>query len=193
MKQQKAFGTYSIAKICHVTPTTVGRWIEAGKLPFFITAGGHRRVLAGDLASFLRKHKIPLPHHLKSGGALKVLIVDDDEVIRRLLRHVIRRQFPKAELHEAQDGYEAGEMVATLIPSLVLLDLRLPGIDGIKVCERIRQKKYLKGVKILAMSGFDVSTMGKRALQAGADDFLPKPFDMDRLVELINKLLRNGK
>ena len=56
-----AFGTTDIARMCHVAPTTVGRWLAEGKIPFFTTAGRHRRVCAPDLIVFLKEHGLPVP------------------------------------------------------------------------------------------------------------------------------------
>ncbi|MEK7704558.1 MAG: helix-turn-helix domain-containing protein, partial [Myxococcota bacterium] len=60
-RETKALGTTEVARICHVTPPTVGRWIEDGKLPSFTTGGGHRRVWVADLVAFFREHNIPVP------------------------------------------------------------------------------------------------------------------------------------
>jgi CheY-like chemotaxis protein len=187
--KKKAYGTYDIAKICHVMPATVGRWIEEGKLPSFTTGGGHRRVWDNDLVTFLNSHNIPLPGELESGEALRILIVDDVVSMRRMLSRVVKKIYPQATIDEAQDGYEAGHKIGSLRPDLILLDLKLPGVDGIKVCQMVRQDKNLKDVKILAMSGYSVDHYRKEALEAGADDFFAKPVEIDELTSKIKKLL----
>ncbi|MCB4757031.1 MAG: response regulator [Elusimicrobia bacterium] len=187
--KKKAYGTYDIAKICHVMPATIGRWIEEGKLPSFTTGGGHRRVWDNDLLAFLKKHNIPVPDELKSGELVDILIVDDEPSIRRVVTRLVKKIYPQAALHEAKDGYEAGHKIGSLKPDLVLLDLRLPGIDGIKVCQMVRQDKNLKTVKILVMSGYSVDQCKKKALDAGADDFIAKPFEAEELTSKITRLL----
>lgn len=187
--RKKAFGTYKIAGICHVTPATIGRWIDENKFPFFTTAGGHRRVWASDLAAFLKSHNIPLPDDLRGYLRLRFLIVDDEPAIRRLLSRVLRGAYPDAEIHEADDGFEAGDKVRQVLPSLVLLDLRLPGLDGVKVCKKIRRNKDFRRVKILAVSGNATNESKKNILKAGADDFLEKPIDADLLLAKVSKLL----
>jgi|ERR1044071_1908865 excisionase family DNA binding protein len=187
--KKKVFGTYQIAKVCHVTPTTVGRWIQEGKIPYFTTGGGHRRVWDSDLIKFLRSHNIPLPDGLRNQASLKILVVDDELATRKLISRILRRSYPEAELHEAADGFEAGHKIGDLIPTLILLDLRLPGIDGIKMCQAIRRNRNLGGIKILAISGHSVQESAKESLRAGADDFLPKPFDIASLLKKVSKLL----
>jgi len=188
----KAFGTTEVARVCHVTPPTVGRWIEDGKLPSFTTGGGHRRVWASDLVAFLREHNIPVPAALESWAHAKVVIVDDEPAVRRLIARVISDLDSAIEVHEAADGFEAGHKIASLVPRVVVLDIRLPGIDGYKVCEMIRSNDRLKQTLILAVSGHDPEESHKRALEAGADDFFAKPFDAVQLREKLRHFFRRA-
>ena len=186
----KAYGTHFIARACHVTPPTVGRWIEEGLLASFSTGGGHRRVWDEDLIAFLKGHNIPVPPELNGeAGPLRILVVDDEERLRKLVIRALRRGLPQGEFHEAADGFEAGKKIADLVPALVVLDLRLPGLDGTKVCEAVRADEKLKDISILAISGFDLETVGPEALAAGADVFIPKPFRPDQILSEAKKLL----
>lgn len=188
--KKKALGTYDIAKICHVAPITVGRWIEEGKIPFFTTGGGHRRVWDEDLAKFLRAHNYPLPKDLLSSAKHLILVVDDDALTRKYMHRAIQKNIPDAEVQEATNGFEAGEMITTLMPALVILDIRLPGLDGYDVCARIRKNKTLKSVKILAITGVGGEDTQKKILKAGADAFMEKSSDLAGLIKLITKLLK---
>ncbi|MEK7286969.1 MAG: response regulator [Elusimicrobiota bacterium] len=187
----KALGTYQIARICQVTPPTVWRWVEEGKLPFFKTGGGHRRVWAEDLAVFLKAHNIPVPPDLfGADGPLNILVVDDDEQIRRTMARIVRKVRPQAKVHEAADGFEAGQKATRILPKLMILDLKLPGIDGIRMCRLIRQSDPGRRIKILVVTGYVGDATKKQALEAGADDFLAKPFEMDEFAGKIEFLLR---
>lgn len=190
--KSKAFGTTELARMCHVTPPTVGRWIEEGKLPYFTTGGGHRRVWASDVVAFLREHNIPIPEELQAGGKTKVLIVDDEESTRRLISRVLLESYPQAEIHEAADGFEAGRKITQMLPALVILDVMLPGMDGLKVCKMIRSDPRLNGIRILAISGYDAEETRKSCLQAGADDFLGKPFDLQELKKRLTRFIGAG-
>lgn len=187
--KKKALGTYKIAKICHVAPITVGRWIDEGKLPYFTTGGGHRRVWDQDLLKFLNLHNYPVPKSLVVDRPLRILIVEDEAVTRRLIRRTMERTLSNAEVHEATDGYEAGEKISTLLPDLIILDIWLPGIDGMKILKRIRENTTTKNLKILVVTGSHIEEVRKKALSVGADDFLPKPFEVDSLVKKSLKLL----
>ena len=192
-KVKTAFGTHTIAGICQVTRQTVVRWIEEGKLPFFNTGGGQRRVWATDLVAFLKSHNIPAPREILAVTLPpRILIVGDEPQVRRLITRILRKQYPEVEIHEAEDGFEAGHKTTYLLPSLVLLDLRLPGINGVKVCQMIRQQESLKGIKILAMSGHNIEEARKEVLQAGADDFIGKPFETQEMEKKLARLLPAG-
>jgi len=190
-KVKNAFGTHEIAGFCQVTPPTVIRWMEEGKLVYFTTGGGHRRVWDADLAVFMRSHNIPVPAILEA-GTLKFLIVEDDADYRRLLVRMLSAAYPGAELAEAGDGFAAGHMVHAFRPSLLVLDLHLPGVDGFKICEMIRGDVELKSIKILAVTGLNMDESMSRALNSGADDFLGKPFGAEVLTEKIRVLLGAG-
>ncbi|MBI4368917.1 MAG: response regulator, partial [Elusimicrobia bacterium] len=80
-----------------------------------------------------------------------------------------------------------------LNPMIVVLDLRLPGVDGFEVCRMIRHDAHLSEVKILAISGYAEDAMKSKILKAGADDFMAKPFDNKELIERLAKLLEGAK
>jgi CheY-like chemotaxis protein len=185
----KAFGTHDIARICNVTPPTAINWLEEGKIPFFTTGGGHRRVWDKDLLAFMRQHNLPIPPELASQGELVFLVVDDEEQNRKFISRAIKSSYPGSRIEEAVNGFEAGHKVHTLLPTLVVLDIQLPEVNGIKVCEMMRADPDLRGIKIIAITGCDTEESKIQMMKAGADDFLAKPFTIGELTERIEKLL----
>ena len=183
--------TYRISRYLHVDLTTVINWCEMGKLKAYKTPGGHRRVQSDDFLEFLKQYKMPIPKEFKERmeGALKILIVDDEEPLRRFLRRTLTRHIPQAELFEAQDGFEAGKFITDKLPHLVILDLRIPGVDGFRVCANIREDSRFKNTKILAITGYGTNENRERILKAGADDYLPKPFEAKSFIAKVFKLL----
>lgn len=191
--EQEAFGSEYIARICRVTRQTVARWVRRGTLPSFSTGGGQRRVWARDLADFLKAHNIPVPPKLQSHIKQKVLVVDDEAMIRRVVCRLIKKEWPGVEVHEAADGFEAGRAVTQTAFSLVVLDIWLPGVDGLKICRMIRGDKKANQTAVLAMSGHDPDDIGPKAIAAGANGFVAKPFDIDDLTEKLADLLSSKK
>ena len=190
---EKFFRTYEAAKICQVAQGTIIRWIKEGKLPASSTAGGHNRIRAADLVEFLKSLRLPIPAELSSGNKkTKILIVDDEPEVRHMIRWMLDRDFNSILIEEAEEGFIAGWKACAFQPHLVILDLMLPGLNGFRICEFIRQFSELKETKIIAISALlgDPDVENKiRAL--GANDFLAKPFDLEVLKKKICEQLNH--
>ncbi len=187
-----AYGTYEAAQICHVTPSTIGNWIEKGLIPTFTTGGGHRRMWAKDLLNFLHKHNMPIPDFLQDSSAPRIVVVDDDNNICTTVKRIVKKLITGAEVSTADNGFDAGQLIADVHPALVILDLRLPGIDGFKICRSIRANEKLRDTRILAISGFTEDEYRHKALAAGADEFLAKPFELADMKESLFRLLKGS-
>jgi excisionase family DNA binding protein len=169
--------TGEIAEHCHVTDRAVLKWIEEGKLKAYRTPGNHSRVNVPDFIAFLREYNMPVPAVFQDepDGKKKVLIVDDD---RELVSAIRRALFPVKGIiiDVAYDGFSAGQKFTEFKPDLVLLDMRMPGLDGYEVCSLIRKDPAARDVKIIIISGMmDMDSLEKVAAM-GANDFLAKPF-----------------
>ena len=104
-----------------------------------------------------------------------ILIVDDDPLNRRLLAKNL-----DSDGHRTMDvdnGFAALTAIGTGQPDLVLLDIQMPGLDGIEVLERIKTDPAMRHIPVIMISGIEDNESVVRCLEAGADDFLPKPFD----------------
>jgi two-component system response regulator MprA len=119
---------------------------------------------------------------------VRILVVEDDRAVREALRRALT--LGGYEVQTAEDGEQAIEMVAQGVPDAVVLDIGLPGIDGLEVCRRLR----LLGnrVAILILTARDVVSDRIDGLDAGADDYLVKPFDVGELKARLRALLRRS-
>jgi two-component system response regulator MprA len=119
---------------------------------------------------------------------MRVLVVDDDRAVRDALRRVLT--LDGYDVQSADGGAEAIEAVAHSVPDAVVLDIGMPGIDGIEVCERVR----LLGnrVPILMLTARVEISDRVAGLDAGADDYLIKPFDVNELKARLRALLRRS-
>ncbi len=117
--------------------------------------------------------------------ASRILVVDDDTALAEMLGIVLRSE--GFEPHFAADGSQALEAFRSLRPDLVLLDLMLPGVDGIQVCTSIRQES---GVPIIMLTAKSDTEDVVRGLESGADDYVVKPFDPKELVARVRTRLR---
>jgi two-component system, OmpR family, response regulator len=169
--------------MCHVTRGSVLRWIQDGKLAASLTAGGHHRVLDSDLVNFLKFLRLPVPPELQKVerelAKQAVLVIDDDVQFCGLMKRFFSKHFPQLQFEVVHSGFEAGMTVTRLRPSIVLLDLMLPGVDGFRVCQVIRETRELAGVRIIAITGHNHPEYKDRVRKLGADDFVTKPLDIE--------------
>lgn len=181
--------TFEAAKLCNVSYNTIKNWIKRGLLSAYRTAGGHLRIGREELERFAREHSIPISD---KGQALlkRVLVVDDEESIREALVEALSRYPEKLEIHTASDGFEAGALLESLKPDLIILDIVMPGLDGFKVCQRVRQSPHTKHARILVLTGFPSEHNIQRITEMGADNCLAKPIDRKVLYDSIGKLLK---
>jgi DNA-binding response OmpR family regulator len=117
-----------------------------------------------------------------------VLIVEDDAVILNTLAYNLARQ--GFGVHKATGGAQALKLARQLRPDLILLDVMLPGESGIRVCEKIREED--REVVIVMVTAKDAEEDKVRGFEAGADDYVTKPFGMKELVARINANLKRG-
>ncbi len=120
---------------------------------------------------------------------MRILIVDDDRAVREALRRALT--LGDYEVETAADGEEALERIAGSPPDAVVLDIGLPGMDGLEVCRRVR----LLGnrVPILMLTARDAVTDRIDGLDVGADDYMVKPFDVGELKARLRALMRRAK
>ncbi len=102
---------------------------------------------------------------------------------------VLRISHPTAKVEVALNGYEGLLKIGTFRPHLLVLDLRLPDLDGCEVSRRVKTDPETTATKILAVTGYASDTMKQHALQCGADDFLAKPFNPRELGAEANRLI----
>lgn len=126
-----------------------------------------------------------LKKEMEEKSAKKVLIVDDERKFSALLKKFFSKNGYVAEM--AFDGLDAGLKAAQFMPSILLLDINLPGLNGIEVCKNLKANAKTQNINIIAITA-DVNYPEKAVLAAGADMYMRKPVDFVRLLEACNKL-----
>ncbi len=118
-----------------------------------------------------------------------ILVVERDPHIKRLEGFFLEQAGYRVEF--ADDGQQGLERARVLLPRIVITEIMLPRLDGLKVCRSLKSDPATKGIAVLV---FSILSAADRALEAGADAFLLKPLDDVRLVDTVTKLLRpNGE
>jgi DNA-binding response OmpR family regulator len=116
----------------------------------------------------------------------KILVVDDEQEIRNLLDHFLRDQGYEVVL--ASDGNQALKLAAEENPQVIILDIKMPGLDGLEVCKLLKDKEETRLIPVIVITGFEDNKM--EALNRGADDFVNKPFDMAEIASRVKSALR---
>lgn len=120
----------------------------------------------------------------------RVLIVEDNGKSMKLVRDVL--QATGYSTLEATTGEEGVELALSQAPALVLMDVQLPGIDGVEALERLRQNERTASIPVLALTAQAMSGDRERFLEAGFDGYLAKPVDVGELIETVREHCDRG-
>jgi len=181
MRKRAFFTTFEISQICGVNPTTVQNWVKSKRLKAFQTPGKHRRVRRDDLIDFLREFNMPIPAEIEADEAQiiipNVLIVDDDTDVRNVIAEALQTG-DEINITEARNGIDALLAIGRSKPDMIILDVRMPNMNGYDVCERLKADNDVRKIKIIAISGDHSPEVRERIIAAGADMFFTKPLDL---------------
>ena len=186
----RALTTSQMAHYCTVRVETVTRWVREKSLEAHTTAGGRYRIPADVAIRFMRSHGIPIPDELyQAQESKRVLVVDDDSEVLESLVLMLKEVGPSLDIRSETDGIAACIALGSFKPDLLILDLKMPGMDGYALCEKVRADPTTRDAKILVVTGYLNETNQERALDSGADACLSKPIGLDLLAERVHELL----
>src|SRR5436309_599565 len=137
--------TGQAARHCQVSIPALKRWIRDGRLTAFKTPGGHCRIELEELQRFLRQYGMPL--YPTSAPDIRILIVDDEPAIVDLFVDLLAGDPRGFHLETATDGYDALIKTGRFRPSLLILDVFMPHLDGIAVCRRLKVNPETQAIK----------------------------------------------
>jgi len=120
----------------------------------------------------------------------KLVVIEDEDDIREVIEHNLSREGYCVK--SSSDGYHGYELVKREAPDLVLLDLMLPGMNGMEVCKKLRKDPVARSIPIIMVTAKSEESDVVRGLGLGADDYLTKPFSPRELVERVKAVLRRG-
>ena len=181
MAVRTPFTTTTIARFCHVSHAAVCNWAKSGKLKTYRTPGGQYRIEPHVALEFMKQHGMPIPEELGGRRLKRILVVDDDAEVLALIDQVLGPSGAGYEVKTAMDGYTAGRLVYSFAPDLVLLDILMPGIDGVEVCRNLRSDPATAKTQILVVTGYPTAENVGKFREMGVDMFLEKPFKVNVL------------
>jgi len=187
LAEKLVFTTGEAAEVCKVSQQTIIRCFDSGRLKGFRVPGSRfRRIPRNELIRFMKQNDIPIDS--LGRGKRRILVVDDDEQIVELFADMFGRD-GRFEIKTAGTGYDAGVLTEQFKPDLMILDYMLPDINGNVVCKTVRNNPDLTGMKVILVSGVVNQNEIDDLLEAGADEFVKKPFDVADLLARIETLL----
>jgi excisionase family DNA binding protein len=180
----KQYTTYDVGGMLGVAPYTIARWIDSGALHAERTLGGHRRVTAEALREFLIRTGRALP--LELGEArFKVLFIDDEESALRAFRFAARPHETEMQVLLARDVADGLFQIAEYAPDALVVDVHMPGLDGIEFCRGLRRRQQTSRTRFLMVSAFWIPGQQRDAREAGAEVCFDKPLDPIAVLELL--------
>ncbi len=194
VKKVRIFSALEVANICGVVNQTAINWIKNNHLKAFTTPGGQYRIYSEDLVDFLNNRGMRVPEELSEllaglNTKKKVMIIDDDKDLNEMMKLIFSRKLESFDIIQAFDGFEAGKLLVSEKPDVIILDIDLPGVNGHLLCARIKEDKDLGSPVVISISGLDDTFEEEKILSEGADAFFTKPLDFDKLISAMEDLL----
>ena len=182
------FTTGEVAQICKVIQQTVIRCFDSGRLQGFRVPGSRfRRIPRESLIAFMKNNDIPMDQ--LETGKKRVLVVDDDEAVVDMFNELLERD-GRFEVRTAATGYDAGILTEQFRPDVLLLDFKLPDINGNVVCRTIRSNPNFRHMQIIIISGVADPDEIAELKSAGANEFIRKPFDINAVIGRIAEMMK---
>ncbi|OQY36317.1 MAG: response regulator [Chloroflexota bacterium] len=116
-----------------------------------------------------------------------ILCVEDNQRNRTLVKRIL--EFEGYEVQEAENAHRALEMLKTMTPALILMDINMPEVDGFTLTRQLRKLPQLSNIPIIAITANAMKGDKERTLQAGCDSYIEKPIDVDLLITQVNSYL----
>ncbi len=191
------FSALEVANICGVVNQTAINWIRNGHLKAFSTPGGQYRVYADDLVSFMAGRGMRVPDGLAQKAAVPennekvILVVDDDEGLNAVITKYLVKTFPDFSVYQSFDGFDAGAQLVDKRPGIVILDIDLPGIDGLDICRRLKTTDDFGRPYVIIMTALVDAALESTLLGMGADLFFKKPLSLKDLKASVEKAAAN--
>jgi excisionase family DNA binding protein len=186
--QPDFMSTREAAKLLGLSLTTVQLWVEAGILPAWKTAGGHRRIPRNAVEQFRAKQRASILGETAEHPV--VLVVDDDPFVLTLYRqHFIDWSFP-LRLITAEDGFNGLIEIGRTNPVLIITDLDMPGMDGFEMIRRISLRQDQSIRSIVVVTGLKPSQIEKKGGVPVGIPVLSKPIPFQTLSTLVDNALK---
>ncbi|MCQ2573957.1 MAG: response regulator [Treponema sp.] len=188
------YSALEVANICGVVNQTAINWINTGHLKAFKTPGGQYRVYPEDLLAFMKERKMYIPQTLldscnNTASEKTLLVIDDDVAFNTVVVKFISERMERLKINSAHDGFEAGVLMSSTHPRCIVLDIDLPGVNGIELCRKIHDTEVYGKPKIIVVTGLQDTEVEQKVRDLGVDFFFRKPLQLADLHKAVEEAL----
>jgi len=181
VKTGQYVSTLEAARICGVSTFSIQRWFDEGLLIGARLPGGKRKIQIESLKRFMQEHGL-LPNETAKGDRMRVLLIEDDANLLEVMKEYLA-QTGEFLVQTATNGLDAGLALSEFKPDAIVMDVMLEDIPVPALVSLIRQSPVGRSTRIVAISVKTSAEDVREIKAAGANTFLPKPFEMRELVK----------
>lgn len=185
--------TGKIAKLLHISRMTVYYWIKNKRLKAVRVHQGKYRVSKKDFAEFVKQHGLEnhVAPEILTVPTVKILVVDDEPDMVETIKVFLEKANPHYHVVGVTSGFEAGFLIHTFVPDIIILDFVMPGIDCFSICRKIKIFPQTRHIKIIAITGYPSPENLEKIRKEGVSEIIEKPFECRKLLSRVNKLAKN--
>jgi len=190
LTSESVISTSEVAALMQVSVVTVEMWVRNEILKASKTSDGQNRYKYGDIVKHAEKHNIAIEGDITK--ITKVLIVDDDSFVADFLKDFLESREVVYEVHRTGISFMADSLMRKFMPHVVIVDLRMPGMNGIEVCQNFKEQ-IDQGMRVIGISGYWNKDDKQSFLDAGGEVCIDKPLDIQKLVKVLEENRQFGK
>jgi len=181
---ESVLSTSEVAALFQVSPVTVEMWVRTNSLMSNKTADGQDRYKYSEIIKYAQKHNISIDGDIRL--ITKVLIVDDDSFVADFLKDFLESREIVYEVQRTGISFMADKLMKKFHPHVVILDLRMPGMNGIELCRNF-SSQIENGLRVIGVSGHWSENDKELFLMAGGECCLDKPLDIKEFTRVLEK------
>lgn len=185
MNKNKFLKTNEAAEYIGVSRSSLTNWVKQGLLGGATTTGGHYRFSYSELDEFAKKRGLTTRN--RQSDDFRILLIEDDEQFREFIKDALD-VFNGYELRETVDGMQGALMVGTWKPDLIILDLRMPNMNGMDFLRMLRKDDKISDVKIIVASAYLTEEIKKDLNDMNVEIVLEKPVRLAKLIASIQQM-----
>ena len=183
---KKFLKTYDAANYLGVSRSSLTNWVKQGIIGSGTTPGGHYRFTVEELDAFAAKRGLTTARKVAEQEPTRILVIDDDQPFREFVKEALQ-VYAGFELKEAPDGMAGAFLIGTWKPDLVIVDLRMPNMNGIEFCKLLKQNEETQDISIIIASAYLSPEARKEINDIGVDMILEKPVRLGSIVAAVGK------